>query len=118
MRRTIAVERNLRWALGVGVVFGAMCTAACGELTVRATDGRILPDMVSAVRASAAHDIGCAFEQVDVKNISENDVHELIAEGCGSRATYRVVPGSSFAGWEAVQVSRFPSGPGGRPPSP
>jgi len=52
--------------LVVAVVEAAMC-AAC--TSIRATDGRVFSSGDEAVRASAAHDLGCGPDIVEVNNV-------------------------------------------------
>jgi hypothetical protein len=101
-----------RWASRVAVVVGAAFWAGC--TSVLATDGRVFSSGDEAVRASAAHDLGCGPELVVVRDLEG----ESVVDGCGWRATYRYVsPGPHFGDKSnIVLVSRFPSGSGGRAP--
>jgi hypothetical protein len=98
------------WWLPAGVIVGAVMSAAC--TSVRATDGRVFASADEAARASAAHDLGCGPELVEVRTLER----ESVVDGCGWRATYRYVsPGPHFGDKsDMVLVSRFPSGPGGQ----
>ncbi len=87
---------------------GMVAISGCAAWRVRATDGSVQPDMTAAVRASAAHDLSCTKEVVEVRNLSANGVYEFGAEGCGGRAAYRI---STTEPHEAVLVSRSQSGP-------
>ena len=99
--------------LVVAVVEAAMC-AAC--TSIRATDGRVFSSGDEAVRASAAHDLGCGPDIVEVNNVGVDDNAEAVVDGCGWRATYRYSKayGAHFGDKsEVVLVSRFPAGSGG-----
>jgi hypothetical protein len=95
-----------RWALAIAL--GVTATSACGSWQVRATDGTVQPDMTAAVRASAAHDLHCTKDVVGVRDVSANDAHEFVAEGCGGKATYRI---SNTEPHEVVVISQSPSAP-------
>jgi hypothetical protein len=99
-----------RWAALVAGIVGAAFWAGC--TTVRATDGHFFSSADEAVRASAAHDLGCGAAFVEVTNLQG----ESVVDGCGWRATYRYVsPGPHFGDKsDMVLVSRFPSGAGGQ----
>jgi hypothetical protein len=99
-----------RWASLVAGVLGAAFWAGC--TTVRATDGQSFSSGDEAVRASAAHDLGCGAAFLEVRNLEG----ESVVEGCGWHATYRYVsPGPHFGDKsDMVLVSRFPSGAGGQ----
>jgi len=100
--------KRFEWASLVVVVAGV---AACGGgmVSVRATDGSVTRDMAAAVRASAAHDLGCGAEAIDVKDVSVNATYEFVAAGCGSRSTYRVPVHSIYETADVVQMSRSPA---------
>jgi hypothetical protein len=93
-----------------------MCVA-CANLNVRATDGRVLSGTIPAVRVSAAHDLGCTPENVDVMHYSMNDVQWkqwdnaattrewFVTDGCGRRLKYAIAHSSRVTGYEVVQIA-------------
>jgi hypothetical protein len=105
--------RDLGWALRGALVLGAGICASC--TTVHATDGRVFTawdvPSVEAVKASAAFDLRCPPGAIAVENVSTNSTYpnELVADGCGWRATYRVIPRVGRGEYEAVQTSRYSS---------
>jgi hypothetical protein len=114
LARCPRARKSFDRALLAGVILGAVTSAAC--TSVRATDGRVFSSADEAVRASAAHDLGCGPELVEVTNLEG----ESVVDGCGWRATYRYVsPGPHFGDKsDMVLVSRFPSGSGGQGAAP
>jgi hypothetical protein len=105
---TISAVHGVHAWLGVGAALGVGCSS------VHAADGRVFSSGDEAVRASAAHDLGCGPALVTVTDVGNDENAESVAEGCGWRATYRYknVPYVHFGDESVlVQVSRFPIHP-------
>jgi hypothetical protein len=112
------VKRVLRWALGVGVAIGGtwLC-AGCGAYAVTATDGTIfrtsetMPDPTpAALRSSAAHDLPCESNGVDIRRLDPERAYAVT--GCGRSLLYGVLTPTPMS-WRVQLLSRSPSPPGG-----
>ncbi len=89
-------KTSLRWAWRLSVAAGAACTCTACTATITATDGRVFheskdtPDSVSsALLASAARDLPCATENLDVTRLDPE--RRYAVTGCGRGVVYRVL---------------------------
>lgn len=80
------------WLCGCAVTVEYVATD--GQV-FRATGGMVVIDneaALEAVRASAAHDLGCPREQIAARHLVRED---YVADGCGQRAAYKRVTETS-----------------------
>jgi hypothetical protein len=120
-------------SFGRVTILGAWIFAGCAG-TITATDGTVFPypgahvqhtgeadpadPIVSALKASGAHDLPCPIDKIDaVSRLPVADVLQHSVSGCGWRAVY-VDPSSTSSRLVLLSRSPLTPSPSAAPPSP